>query len=406
MTPATPYFPIQLPANLKFINASGNTVSQLPPVAATAQLDNAQTGAISLNLAATNNLINQTAVINQTLISYNTQLTSLQTQITAINTSGAVAIPQVNGGCLTSPVGQVLPINVAVTNLISNTCAYNTVLGTTTQLTNAILAQCNNLNTLQAYSQNSVMSGLTGWISTVTNIAQSFNNLWLAYCDMRTGVTQALAQSSITCADITLNYQGVYSMSAKTITMYFYTSSIPSNFSSSGSSSGTFTITDTYGNVYTQSFNLYSTVTTGSIVLNIGASALAQNVTYEAVLSYSLTSTTPSLGCSGSIPNTIINNTSTCPVVVLSAIAGPAIQYILTPTLISNVTYNVSLINSSGSTSGGTVLSTNSYNNPSTPTIGSFTGLTPSTLYFVRVTVITSENTTICPAQSQLTGGS
>lgn len=402
--PVTPYFPIQLPANLKFINASGNPVSQLPPVAATAQLDNPQTGAISCNLAATNDLINEMSVVNKTLLSYQTTLNSLQSQITAINTSGAVAIPQVNGQCFSGNTA--VPVTTATTYLLSNACSYNTVLGTTTALTNAILAQCNNLNTLPAYSQNSAMSGLSGWVSTVTTIAQSFNNLWLAYCDMRAGVTQALAQSNVTCADIHINYQGVYNMSAKTITIYFYTSSIPANFSASGSSSGTFRITDVYGNTYTQTFDLYTTIGVGSLVLNISSSALAQNTSYEAVLTYNLTSTTPSLGCSGSIPNTIINNTATCPVVTLSAVAGPGIQYTFTPTLISNVTYNVSLINSSGTTSGGTVLATNSYNNPAAPTIGSFTGLTPSTLYFVRVTVITPDNTTICPAQSQSTGGS
>jgi hypothetical protein len=407
MNPVTPYFPIQLPYNLRFNDLNGNPVTQLFPVAATAQLDNPMTGAISCGLAAINTLITQMNQVNAQLAIYNnTTIPGLQAQINAINTSGAIAIPQVNAYCLSSPANQSVPLNVATTYLISNTCAYNTVLGTTTSLTNAILAECTNLNTSQAYSQNSVMSGLAGWVSTPTTIAQSFNNLWLAYCDMRTGVTQALAQSNITCASVVLNYQGVYNMNAQTISMYFYSSSIPANFSASGASSGTFTVTDVYGNVYTQSFNLYSVVATGSIILNIGSSALAQNSSYKVVLSYALTSTTPALGCNGSIPNTVVNNTATCPVTVVTAVSGPALQYTFTPTIISNVIYTVSLINSSGTTSGGTVLATNIYNNPVAPTTGTFTGLSISTLYFIRVSVTVNGNTTVCPLISQRTGGS
>lgn len=398
----TPYYPIQLPSNLKFLDNKGNLVSQLFPVALLPQYDTAQTGVISLNLAATNSLITQMNQVMDQLTTYNnTTIPGLQEQITAIQTSGATSIPQVSGYCLNS--NQVVPINVAVTNLISNTCSYNSVLGTPTALSNAILAQCTNLNTLPAYSQNSAMSGLTGWKSTVTTLADAFNNMELAYCDARVGITQAISQSNITCANIHIHYQGVYNMNAQTISMYFYSSSIPSAFSSSGGSSGTFIITDVYGNTYTQSFNLYSTVQTGSIILNIANSALAQNSSYSAVLSYALTSTTPTLGCNGSIPNTIVNNTSTCPVIVATPLSTTTLQYTFTPTIINNVTYSISLINSSGSTSGNTVLATNTYNNPVTPTTGTFTNLMSHTLYFIRTSVTVGNVTTTCPLISQTT---
>ena len=398
----TPYFPIQLPANLKYIDSKGNLVSQLYPVAYNAQMDNAMTGAISLNLAATNTLITQINQVNAQLITYaQTTIPGLQSQITALQTSGATAIPQVNSYCLNG--NQVVPINVAVSNLISNTCSYNAVLGTPSNLTKGILAECANLNTSPAYSQSSVMSGLTGWINTPLTIADSFNNMWIAYCDARAGITQAVAQSNVTCANIYINYQGVYNMNAQTISMYFYSSSIPAAFSVSGGSSGTFTVTDVYGNIYTQSFNLYTTIQTGSIILNIASSALAQNSSYSVVLSYSLTSTTPALGCNGSIPNTVVNNTSTCPVTVLTATGTTTLQYVFTPTILNNVTYTVNLINSSGSTSGSTVLATNTYNNPVAPVTGVFSGLISKTLYFVRVSVTVGNTTTTCPLISQST---
>lgn len=398
----TPYFPIQLPSNLKFIDGKGNLVSQLFPVAINAQSDNVQTGAISLNLGATNTLIIEMASVMNQLVTYNdTTIPGLQSQITAIQTSGAVAIPQVNGYCLNS--NTVVPLNVAVTNLISNTCSYNSALGTPTAINNAILAECSSLNTLPAYSQNSAMSGLTGWIATPNTLAASFNNIWLAYCDARVGITQAISQSNITCADISINYQGVYNMSAQTISMYFYSSSIPTAFSSSGGASGTFTITDVYGNVYTQSFNLYTTIQTGSIILNVSTSALAQNSSYSVLLSYSLSSTTPALGCNGNIIGTVVNNTSTCPIIVATPLSTSTLQYTFTPTIINNVTYTISLINSSGSTSGNTVLATNTYNNPVTPTTGTFTNLMTHTLYFIRTSVTVGNVTTTCPLISQTT---
>jgi len=401
-TPYTPYFPIQLPALLKFTDASGNLVSQLYPVAPTPQLDNAQTGALSLNLAATNTLITEMNQVQQQILIYNqTTIPGLQAQITAIQTSGAVAIPQVNGYCLNG--NTVVPINVAVANLISNTCSYNTALGTPTALANATLAEGPTLNTLPAYSQVSAMSALTGWISSSTTSASAINNLWLAYLDARAGITQALTQSNITCASIILNYQGVYNMNAQTISMYFYSSSIPAAFSASGNNSGTFKITDNYGNTYTQTFNLYNAVSTGSVILNIASSSLQQNSSYNAVLSYTFTSTTPSLGCNGSIPNTIVNNTSECPVTTAVATGPTGIQFTFTPTLINNVTYSISLINSSGTTSGSTVLATQTYTNPLAPVTGVFNNLTTRTLYFIRVSVITGNVTTTCPLISQTT---
>lgn len=395
-----PNEPLQVAKNLRFVDLNGDLVTQLYPVGI--PTDTPTTGYISCIGAKLSNFIDD---YNQTLVTlgnYNSRISTLEVEVAAIQASGATAIPSVNAGCLSSPANQILPINVVTANLVANSCDYNTALGTPSALNSAIAAMCANLGTSAAYSQNSTMSGLAGWINTPANIAQSFANLWLAYCDARAGITQALEQSSITCADIQVNYSGVYNLGTRTITMYFYGSSIPANFSGSPSPNATFTITDTAGKTYSQTFNLYSIVGTGSLELDISDSALYENSTYTSVLSYTLTSTTPTITCTGSIPGTVINNSVTCPNMNVSAASSTSIQFTLTPSVISNVVYTVQLLATSGST-GTTILQTKTYTDPASPVTDTFTGLSSSTTYGIVVSVTTNEKTTVCPFIIQAT---
>lgn len=270
--PPTPYYPIQLPANLKFIDPKGNPVSQLFPVAETAQLDTAQTSALSCNLAATNTLINQVTEINLILATYANTLASLQTQINNINTSGATALPLVNGGCLNGNTPTLL--STATTLLITNSCAYNTVLGTPTALANSILAQCTNLNTLPAFSQNSVMAGLAGWKTTPLTIADTITNEWLSYCDARAGITKALAAVTPSCSQVIVDFVANMPAFSTGLNLYFqgYTF-IPIGFTDGGSS---VVVTDGLGGILTQSINIITLSNTpGAYNLNTSGSTLS-----------------------------------------------------------------------------------------------------------------------------------
>ncbi len=293
--PPTPYYPIQLPANLKFIDAKGNPVSQLYPVAATPQLDTAQTGAISCNLAATNTLINQVREINLILSQYGTTLVSLQNQINAINTSGAVAIPQVNGFCLNS--NTTVPLNVATTLLISNTCQYNTILGTPTALANAILAQCTNLNTLPAFSQNSNMAGLTGWKTSLFTVADAVNNIEISYCDARAGIAKALNAITPTCAQVIVNFQATMPNFYTGINLFFqgYTF-IPTGFIDNGSQ---IVITDGQGGILLQDFNIVTLSNTpGAYNLNTSGSTLSPTaLLYTVTVTSNVTNSSIGITC-------------------------------------------------------------------------------------------------------------
>jgi len=388
----TPYFPLQVAKNLRFLNQNGDLVTQLYPVGSVNGVpnDSPTTGYISLIGANVSTLIDEYNQTTAILNAYNVRITTLEADVAALQLSG-ITLPSISGQCLNSNISA--PLDTITALLVTNSCNYNTVLGTPSALAASILAECSALNTSPAYSQNSVMSGLTGWVTTPSTIANAVNNIWLAYCDMRAGVTQALSQSNVTCADIHINYQGVYDMATRTINFYFYGSSIPANFSTSGTTAS-FTIKDTAGNTYTHGFNLNTAVTTGVVSCDISASALYQNTSYSVIMSYSVTSTTPALGCSGSIPSIVLNNTVTCPNVTVTPTSSTSIQFSFTPTIITNVSYVVDLLDASGST----VLATKSYVNPIVLTTDVFTGLTPNTYYNIRTTVSAGENVSICPS--------
>ena len=379
-------------STLRYTDTNGDLVTQLYP-----------REYISLIGSAVNSLNISYQQVSSLLASYNTRINTLEQEVANIQASGTTFMLYVNPACLYND-NVAHPIDQAFNLLSAGYCSYTQILGTTTAIANSISAEnSNTLNTLPAYSQVSAMSGLAGWDSTPTTVADTINNLWIAYNDARVGISQALNQSNITCASVHINYQGVYNIANRTVTFYFYSSSIPTNFSGSGASSGTVLITDTAGHSYTQTFNLYTTLGVGYLVCDVSASALLQNSNYSVVLSYALTSSSPSLGCNGGIPSVIANNTSTCPNISAVGLSQTSIQFTFAPTTLANSVYEIDLINSSGTTSGTTVIATKTYTNPATSVTDTFTGLTGATRYYIRTTVIYNGNTTVCPLISQTT---
>lgn len=377
--------PLQVAAALRYLNANGDTVTQLYP--------NDYTSLIG---GAVNTLIGQNTTTIGILATQNNQIGVLQSEVAALLTSATGFVPTVNGYCLYND-NALHPITDAVQRSISLQCDYNSVLGTPTALSLSILKQCANLGTSPAYSQNSTMSALAGWVTSPLTIADAVNNIWLSYCDARTGITQALSQSAITCASITIHYTTVYNPNSKIVSYYFYSSSIPTNFSANNTNSGLITITDLDGNTYTKTFDLYAAVLAGSITANISASSLSPTSSYNTVISYTIASTTPALGCSGAKPGTILNYTTTCPNSTVTSPTNTSVQYSFTPTVSNDVLYTVELFSSSGITSGSTALQVKSYVNPANTVTDTFTNLTSSSVYMFRISITIGAVMTHCP---------
>lgn len=274
----TPYFPITVAQNLRFADSNGVPVTVMYPVAQNQQSDNPTTGYISLIGFKVSDLLSTYQQVSVILQNYNQSITGLQQQVSAIQSSGVNFTLYVNGQCLSTPPNTTMQVTDAVTNLLLNTCSYNTVLDTPTNLAGAIGAQCTNLNTLPAFSQNSAMSGLTGWYSNPLTLAQSFSNLWKSYCDARTGISTALGAVTPTCSQIVVDYKAILN-NQLTFNLYFsgYTF-IPSGFTDSGS---TVTITDSYNNIYTTNLNILTQSTTvAPLVLYTSGSTLSPTATF------------------------------------------------------------------------------------------------------------------------------
>lgn len=279
-----PNTPLELAKNLRYRNRAGNLVTQELPAdyitttgdTLSVQIDNYNI--ILASLTNTNNVV----------------IPSMQAQINSILTSGAVAIPNVSSGCLSS--GTTMPINTVVDLLVANTCAYNTVLGQPSSLYQAIATQGPNLSLAQAFSQNSAMAGIAGWVTIPHTLADCDNNQWLTILDARAGITRALAAVTPTCAQVIINYQAVVD---NTLTFLIYFSGytfIPSGYTDAGSA---ITITDTTTGIYTQALNVVTQSNTVSpLTLYTSGSTLSpQSTSYTVKLNSNVVNTALGLTC-------------------------------------------------------------------------------------------------------------
>lgn len=378
MPPPIPYVPnVPLPVaiNLQYVDSNGVTVNQLYP-----------NQYIQIIGSKVSQQVDQYNIVNSTLVSYDTRISDNTAAIEILQLSGDT-MPMVNGSCLNG--GQNDYVQNITNLLVNNSCSYNSILGTTTGLGLAVAAQCVNLATEPAYSQNTDMAALAGWVTTPTTIADSFNNLWLAYCDARVGITQALAQSTINCSSIIITISGYYNPTTKVLRVYTGGSYIPSNFSDAGTSS--LRVIDSFNNVTASSFDVESVLAAGYVDINLTGTGLSQTSDYNVFFIYGVTSTTPSLGCSGTKVITVGNTTVVCTPMSFVETSN-SIQYSFTPYITENVVYSVTLMTSSGDTVDTSAL----YINPTTTVTGTFTNLDSSTTYQVQMVVQVSGVDNIC----------
>lgn len=376
-------------ANLRFNDSNGILVTEMYPVnPLEGQPDTPETGYImhiGARLSASIDTINALSTI---IDSYATRLDTLESDVAQIMASGAAVIPLVNGGCLNGDT--VDEVQNVVSLLVENSCDYNTVLGSISDLNSAILSQCANLNTLPAYSQNTDMAALSGWFTTPTTIGESLSNLWRSYCDMRTGVTQSLSQSNITCGSIVMTISGYYNPSTRELTVYTGGSYLPSNFSETGDSA--LVIKDSFGNETSVAMNITSVLAAGFVTVDLTSSGLSQTSNYSAFFTWDVDSTTPALGCNGTRVITITNTVVVCTPISITPGSTTA-QFSFTPYITSNVIYTVQLLSASGTV----VEATNTYVNPVTSVSAAFTGLSTSTTYYMQMTVSVGGVETTCP---------
>lgn len=182
--PSTPT-PIALPPCLYFTQ-NGDTITQLLPAAYSAYL------------------ADKICVILTTIASIQSAVNSLNVRVTLLeqtvnNPGGDPDDIEVETQCASGETsGLVLPIAEAFYNFESRFCQLQGLLGTFSQLNQAIAQECTDLSqSAQLCNEESVMSDLPGWTIDPTTLSETIVNMWLTICDMRCSV-QALLNGGVT----------------------------------------------------------------------------------------------------------------------------------------------------------------------------------------------------------------
>jgi hypothetical protein len=187
-------------------------------------------------------------------------------------------------------------------------CNLVQTLGSNTQLSNAAAQQCTALNSAPALSQPGTMSGITGWNSTVSNFAQSMQNLWITVCDLRAAMYALKECCAPDCSSFLFNYYSVLDDKREVLTLYFdgYGTVIPSGFTNCPILS-TIIVTDGVGHTYSNtSWDFTANLTSYSI------SNLVIDYGFDSTQPYTITIT----AC-------LVNGTTTCSQTVTQVMAVP-----------------------------------------------------------------------------------
>ena len=151
-------------------------------------------------------IANQYCTLKATVDGHTTQITTLDGRITALENEVPDPLPTVTPECILTP-GVPTAMNLVLDELENQYCLLRNILGTNTQLTTAVSQQCENLTQAQALSVPGTMQGIQGWNSTVVNLAQSMQNMWITICDIREAILDLKANIAVTdCTGFVLDF--------------------------------------------------------------------------------------------------------------------------------------------------------------------------------------------------------
>jgi hypothetical protein len=205
-------------------------------------------------------LVNQVCTNTTDIALLKVKTTDLQTQISAINLTPPIPDERIVTNCLSTAQ----PISQALNQLAADYCVNKSVIGSASQLQGAIAKQCTGLNT--RYGDQ------VGWNSTPVNLAQTLQNLWIAFCD----VSNRLSAMETTCCapscdKIKLGFTPEFDFAAKSLNMIFESgagTNIPLGFADCGT---VLSITDHTG--YVKTFSNLKITMGGETLINLSGVA-------------------------------------------------------------------------------------------------------------------------------------
>lgn len=181
-------------------------------------------------------LVNEVCLQKDEITALQAQANDLQDQIDNLPGPGdPYTLPNI-----TTCVSVSQPLDQATILLATDYCTYKTKVGTPVQIQTAIAQQCPDLNT--------TLGSTSGWNIAPQNMAQSFANLWIAYCNLLDRV-KAIENTCCapTCDKIKIGFTIEFDSDNATVTLDFTSGAgtlIPSGFVDCGS---VLTITDHNG---------------------------------------------------------------------------------------------------------------------------------------------------------------
>lgn len=279
-----------LPTCLQYVSPStGLTVTSLP--------------LSEYAIVTANAICNLTTTVNN----HTTQISNHEIRITTLENEPGYTPPTVTPHCTYGDVTSGIPaeMDVLLSSLDEKVCDLVTTLGSNTELNAATTSQCPLLGSQNALSQLGTMSSLPGWNNTISNLAESLQNLWITVCDMRSAiydVQQCCGEAD--CSQFILGYTAIENEARTeiTVTLNPFTV-IPSGFSNCPLLS-TFSITDGVGHTYTDTFDLVAEASNPSgIMFDISTAGL--NTTQNFVITITGCITKDGVVCSKQINYTL-----------------------------------------------------------------------------------------------------
>ena len=268
-----------LPACMRYNDASGNPVTQLP-------LDQFATliaNQVCTNLASIN-------TINSTLTSLNTRIDVLEACV--LPCSGAVVEAQIVPTCI-SNVGVLTNVSVVVLALESAFCELRNAVGFPSAINSAISQSAITGSYTQLSNKDASYSGIVGWNNSASTLAQSMQNAWVVIDDMYTAITSIQTNCCPGgCDGIIFSYTTANTISGGTglitdVVFNFINSSIPSTFNDSAGFSK-ITIVDSKG-VSTQQVVSVSSLQNDSTGISINVASLDTATDLNATVEFSVT---------------------------------------------------------------------------------------------------------------------
>jgi|TARA_R100000084_G_C4655439_1_gene152564 hypothetical protein len=374
---------VELPPCLRYTDNLGNIVSQLP-LTDWADLVNNKIC----------DIINAISIINQNITNLENRVAILESCVLPCTPAQAPdfdIIPQ----CIL-PSTTAVPVSTLVLAIEIAFCNLRDVVGTVTEVTSAIAAQCLTPTMSSLSGSGANYGSLPGWIMTPNTLAGSHINQWIAICDLYTAVSdiQQNCCDDSGCDGVDFKYSYILEDSngdgiPDALKLGFSGSTIPVGYADCGGTT-TITVTDAAGQTVSQNAIITTLASSGAYVsialgtLNV-LSSLTVSIPFCVTNGTNQCADTQSLIIPGNVP---------CPTLIVTQAATDIITSWTSP-ISAGSTFEIDAVDSlSGVSLGSATINAlggmNTYNH-------TFAGASPGSTYIISLNIIVNGAITACP---------